>query len=65
MFIGAVFLDPIEMKSDNKRKQPTELLMVVCNALKDWRVIFLMPINIFTGLEGGFIFADFTEVSND
>lgn len=54
-----LFLDNIEI--DNKETSVKNVLSKTFQSLLDWRILFLMPISVFIGLESGFVFADLNE----
>lgn len=69
-FIGVILtaglLDSNEVNVDFKRSlsmSSQQLFVATLGMLHDYRLLLLLPLIIFTGLEQGFVFGDFTKVS--
>lgn len=62
--LGTALLDRLEpsLRESPRRKSVVRLLLRMVKALLDGRILCLSLLLIFTGLEQGFIFADFTKV---
>lgn len=56
------FLDKIDIVSENKGKGCCHLFIATFKHLKNRNMQLLIPLTLFSGLEQGFVFADFTKV---
>ena len=66
IFITTLFLDRNEVNVDFKHSvsmSSQQLFVATLGMMKDSRLLLLIPLIIFTGLEQGFVFGDFTKVS--
>lgn len=59
--IALVFLDEVKVKEKYKHGGCTASLILTFQSFRDWRMIFLLPLNMYSGLSIGFIFGDFTK----
>ena len=57
------FLDRIQQNEHKKHETLVANITSTCSLLKDPRMCLLIPISIFYGLQQGFVFGDFTKVS--
>ena len=57
------FLDRIQQKENKKHATLVGSITSTCSLFKDPRMCLLIPISIFYGLQQGFVFGDFTKVS--
>ena len=57
------FLDRIQQNENKKHTTLITNITSTCSLLKDPRMCLLIPISIFYGLQQGFVFGDFTKVS--
>ena len=57
------FLDRIQQKENKKHATLLASITSTCSLFKDPRMCLLIPISIFYGLQQGFVFGDFTKVS--
>jgi len=57
-----IFLDKMEIEGDNKDKGDCSLFVATLKFLKERKMQLLIPITVFSGLEQGFVFADFSKV---
>lgn len=55
-----LFLDNIKM--ENEETNSKDIIKKTIRGLRDWRMVFLMPVSAYTGMASGFVSADFTEV---
>ena len=59
------FLDKITIiGSDSRKNGFCDLFIATFKHMKDRKMQLLIPLTIFSGLEQGFVFADFTKVKN-
>ena len=65
MLVIFFFLDKIELESsaENKEQGNCSLFISTLKFLKERKMQLLIPITMFSGLEQGFVFADFSKVS--
>lgn len=61
--IALVFLVEVKVKEKYKHGGCTASLILTFQSFRDWRMIFLLPLNMYSGLSIGFIFGDFTKVN--
>ncbi|XP_033118766.1 protein unc-93 homolog A-like [Anneissia japonica] len=61
IFLIVVFLDPMEPSQQTLEGGKCDLFMATLRLLKDKRLLFLIPITIYSGLEQAFIAGDFTK----
>lgn len=63
--VGAIsallFLDNVKMEGENEKCTYREIIKKTFKSFKDWRMLFLMPITAYSGMESGFVFAEFNE----
>ena len=52
-----------EKSNSNKGASGIQLLIVTIKLLRNWKVLFLLPLTIWMGVEQAFRGADFTAVS--
>lgn len=59
-----VLLDRLTGSLDRRKKQESGLNLLVATVkhLKDWRMLLVLPLTMFSGLEQAFTFGDFTQV---
>ena len=58
-----IFLDKIKILRGNERRGVCDLFIATLKHLKNKKMQLLIPLTIFSGLEQGFVFGDFTKVS--
>ena len=59
-----VLLDRLTGSLDRRKKQESGLNLLVATVkhLRDWRMLLVLPLTVFSGLEQAFTFGDFTQV---
>ncbi|XP_033638068.1 protein unc-93 homolog A-like [Asterias rubens] len=58
--IVSIFLDRLQTSRRTQTENPGQLFLATLRLLKDYRMILLVPLTIYSGLEQGFITGDFT-----
>ncbi|XP_057311199.1 protein unc-93 homolog A-like isoform X2 [Hydractinia symbiolongicarpus] len=53
--------DNVKMEGENEECTFKEIMKKTFRSFKDWRMLFLMPITAYSGMESGFVFAEFNE----
>ncbi|XP_070571798.1 protein unc-93 homolog A-like [Ptychodera flava] len=63
IIIISVFLDQLRGAEERKKntKPPCQLFLATVQLLKDYRMVLMIPLTIFSGLEQAFIAGDFTK----
>ncbi|XP_047141909.2 protein unc-93 homolog A isoform X1 [Hydra vulgaris] len=61
VFFVFIFLDKIKIIRDNKKRGACDLFISTMKLLKNPKMMLLIPVTIFSGLEQGFVFGDFTK----
>ena len=56
------FLDKMEIRSENEGKGACSLFIATFKHLRLRKMQLLVPLTLFSGLEQGFVFGDFTKV---
>ena len=62
VLIISFLLDKVNVLGSEKRKGVCNLFIATLKHLKDNRMKLLVPLTVYSGLEQGFVFGDFTKV---
>ena len=57
-------LDKLHNEEHKERPPMFRLFFATLRHLKDMRMVLIIPLTMYSGLEQGFVFADFTKVRN-